>query len=217
MDLMNLRSNRAAREDRLELQRFVPYLLNFVGGRWVSAFAPRAKQFDINYSTWRVLMTLWYCGALHLVEIADRANFDLSTLFRIVADLESRKLLQRANHKRRGRTYAVGLSAAGIKIVRRLLPIALEHEQILLSGLSDGEQLMLIELLNRLSQTVANNSRTAQGAASHPISAKGSARSFAARHFRTQVDHPSAAGNDRVRHPRAMASRKTKAPTRRVR
>ena len=162
-------------------------------------------------------MTLWYCGPLHLVEIADKANFDLSTLFRIVTDLEGRKLLQRANHKRRGRTYAVELSAAGVKIVRRLLPIALEHEQALLSSLSDGEQLILIELLIRLSQAVANNSRATQGPASHPVSAKGSQRSRATRHLHVQVEHPSAAGNHQFSRPRAVAAHKRKASTRRVR
>jgi DNA-binding MarR family transcriptional regulator len=217
MGLMAVKSNRAVSEGQSQLQHFVPYLLNFVGGRWVSAFALRAKQFGINYSTWRVLMTLWYCGPLHLVEIADRANFDLSTLFRIVADLEGRKMLQRASHKRRGRTYAVELSAAAIKVIRRLLPIALEQEQALLSGLSAGEQLILIELLNRLSDTVATNGRAPQGPASRPTSAHEPNRSLATLHLRAQVDYPPSAGKGRFRHPQAVAVRKRKASTRRVR
>ena len=198
-----------------ELAQFVPYLLNFVGGRWVKRFAPHAKQLGLNYSSWRVLVTLWYCGAMHLVEIADKANFDLSTLFRIVEDLEARRLLQRTNRKRRGRTYAVELTPAGVKVVRHLLPLAREHELKLLSPLSDGERLLLIELLDRLAQAVASKNQVAL----EPISRSrrsGDANRAPARHFRLQVEDP-LQGKDNSSRQRAAIARKRETSGRRVR
>jgi DNA-binding MarR family transcriptional regulator len=213
---MKRKSPRSSSAHGDDLAQFVPYLLNFVGGRWIRAFAPHAKRLGINYSTWRVLMALRYGGPLHLVEIADKANFDLSTLFRIVEDLEARKLLQRANHKRRGRTYAVELSPTGAKIVDRLLPIALDHEQKLLAALSDGERIILIEVLNRLWHAVSESVGTDRELGSRREGANDATVRPIRVHIRSQVDRTGTARQDRSIRRRAMMGREQKAPIRRV-
>jgi DNA-binding MarR family transcriptional regulator len=156
MPIPNEMPLRAARPTHVKfnVEEFVPYLLNFVGGRWVYGFAPRLREFDVSYSLFRVLLILWQFGPLHLIEIANRANFDLSTLSRVVADLQERSLVRRALTRRRGRNFAVKLTRAGTNVVRSLLPIALDHEASVLAGLSPGERLLLIELLQRLAANV---------------------------------------------------------------
>src|ERR1035438_9237722 len=43
---------------------------------------------QVKYSSWRVLFTLAHCGPRYMVELATLANFEISTLSRVVAGLE---------------------------------------------------------------------------------------------------------------------------------
>jgi DNA-binding MarR family transcriptional regulator len=139
-------------EDALELNTFVPYLLNRVGIRIAMEIARELLPEQISYSSWRVLFTLAYVGAQQMVELAALANFEISTLSRVVAGLEHDGLLKRVEGEARNR--GIALTPRGAKLIERLSPIALKYEAAALSDFTHAERHQLIALLCRLHQNL---------------------------------------------------------------
>ena len=104
-----------------DFERFVPYLINHIGGRMAINFARAMQGSGIGYTMWRVLGILWWHKSLYLVEIAELANFELSTLSRIIAELELRKLVRRSTNRRRGKSFAVELTSRRDTLGRALV------------------------------------------------------------------------------------------------
>lgn len=142
-----------------DFERFVPYLINHIGGRMAINFARAMQGSGIGYTMWRVLGILWWHKSLYLVEIAELANFELSTLSRIIAELESRKLVRRSTNRRRGKSFAVELTSQGIRLVEPLLIVGCELETRELSCLSNGERTLLIELLQKINRHLSSGDR----------------------------------------------------------
>lgn len=132
-----------------ELDSYVPYLLNHIGGRLAMKISEDVRMAGLTLTAWRVLHTLWHTGPLKLAPLADKANFDLSTLSRVVSDLERRGLLRRANHGRSQRP-AIELTRKGAACVEALLPSSATLEKKMLAILSPGEAMLLVELLKKL-------------------------------------------------------------------
>jgi len=129
----------------------LPYLLNHIGGRLSMSFAQDLRAAGISMTTWRVLHTLWHTGPLRLIQLAEKGNFDISTLSRVISDLETRGFVRRAE-SRRGRRPSVELSPMGYACIESLLPAAVKLESKALAALSPGERLILVELLHKLDQ-----------------------------------------------------------------
>jgi DNA-binding MarR family transcriptional regulator len=137
-----------------DLERFIPYLLNRVGIRIAMEFAREIWPQQVKYSSWRVLFTLAHCGPRYMVELATLANFEISTLSRVVAGLERERLVKRVNGEVGARNRRVALTARGRKVVMKLSPIALRHEEAALKEFSVAEHKLLISLLGRLHQNL---------------------------------------------------------------
>ncbi len=135
---------------RGHLNEHVPYLLNRTGGRYALVFAQALRKAGVRFTNWRVLHTLWHRGPLLLSDIAQSANFDLSTLSRVIAGLEDDGLIERRPAAGRGQRRPVGLSAAGERLMDSLMPLDTTFEAQLVAGLSDGERTLLVELLNKM-------------------------------------------------------------------
>jgi DNA-binding MarR family transcriptional regulator len=146
---------------RGHLDEHVPYLLNRAGGRYALAFAQALRKTSVRFTSWRVLNTLWHQGPLQLTDLANSANFDLSTLSRVVAGLEEDGLLQRLAPAARGQRRPVVLSAAGERLVESLAPLDTKLEGQLIANLSAHERAMLIQLLHKLDYNLSDESESA--------------------------------------------------------
>jgi len=133
-----------------DLERFVPYLLNRVGIRIAIEFAREIAPYQIKYSGWRVLFTLAHVGPQQMVELAALANFEISTLSRVIAGLEREGLVKRINGEVGSRNRRIALTVRGEKIVKQLSPIIFEHEAAALNEFSAAEHKQLIALLAKL-------------------------------------------------------------------
>lgn len=133
-----------------ELERFVPYLLNRVGMRIAMEFAREIWPEQMTYSGWRVVFTLAHTGPRHMVELAALANFEISTLSRVVAGLERERLVKRVAGEAGARNRRIALTARGGRVVQKLSPIALRHEAAALNDFSAVEREQLIFLLGKL-------------------------------------------------------------------
>lgn len=143
-------AKRKATKTGFDLERFVPYLLNRVGIRIAMEFAREISSYQIKYSGWRVLFTLAHVGPQQMVELAALANFEISTLSRVIAGLEREEFVKRVNGEVGSRSRRIMLTARGEKIVKQLSPIIFEHEAAALRGFSAKEHKQLIALLDKL-------------------------------------------------------------------
>jgi DNA-binding MarR family transcriptional regulator len=71
-------------------------------------------------------------------------------LVALVDELESKGLLERRPHESDRRSYALHLTEAGQSTLQAIGRIARDHQQALLSGLSEEEQRELAALLQRV-------------------------------------------------------------------
>jgi DNA-binding MarR family transcriptional regulator len=138
-----------------ELNTFIPYLLNRVGIRIAMEIARELLPEQITYSSWRVLFTLAYVGPRQMVELAALANFEISTLSRVVAGLERDGLLKRVDGDARNR--GITLTQRGTKLIERLSPIAFKYEAVALNDFTPAEQEQLVAFLSRLNQNLEDH------------------------------------------------------------
>ena len=149
----------AASQPAYQIDRHVPYLLNHVGGGFARNFGQRLRAHGLTMTLWRVIHSLRHLGPTPLVQLAGFANFDISTLSRVVSDLETRGLVTRTKTSH-GRRPAAMLTNAGEACVQRLMPEVFGLEAELLEVLSAGERQLLIELLQKLDARIGNMART---------------------------------------------------------
>lgn len=137
-----------------DLEQYVPYLLNRVGMQIAFDVSRDIRHFRIKYSHLRVMLALFHHGPLRISDVATLTIFELSTLSRVVADLEKKGLISRLKKHGKGRIRQISLAPKGEELVKRLLPIAQAHEASSTQGLSAGERALLIELLHRMRQNL---------------------------------------------------------------
>ena len=153
MDKKTYKMNTPSARRPFELDDHLPYLINHVGGRFNVMFGQRIRAHGLSNTFWRVIHTPWHTGPLPLVRLASRANFDISTLSRVVSDLQDRGLVTRIEQNH-GRRPAVKLTKDGEVCVEELVPYSIELEHDLSSVLTAGERQLLVELLQKLDRRI---------------------------------------------------------------
>jgi DNA-binding MarR family transcriptional regulator len=148
--LNRVRRSAPKRATRLDLRRFLPFLINHLGGRWVTVFSGTLHRGPLGYTAWRVLATLSYFEQMQLNELAQIAHFDLSTLSRVIVGLEKKGYIVRLPSRRAGRAVPIKLSESGVRYMEEYLPVALDAEKGFLAELSPQEQRQLGKLLFKL-------------------------------------------------------------------
>jgi DNA-binding MarR family transcriptional regulator len=138
-------------EDRLHLDRFIPYRLSVLANTVsMSIAAAYEREFGLSIPQWRVLAVLARYPNLSAIEVAERTAMDKVAVSRAVQGLLSSKRVLRAYDKGDRRRSILRLSAAGQAVYTRVAPLALRYEEQLLSALSASDQRVLDRLLGRL-------------------------------------------------------------------
>ena len=123
-------------KQRLDLDNYLPYLLNRVGFALVDSFTADAlKANGLSIDMWRLLAALANRGASRQVDLAAMTTTEPSTMSRNVTRLVHRGLVTRGRSKTSSREVVVALSPKGQALVQRLIPIAKELEQTTSEGL----------------------------------------------------------------------------------
>jgi DNA-binding MarR family transcriptional regulator len=143
---------------KLNLQDFLPYLLNRAGLRIGVMFSRDIDDFDVTLSMWRVLVELWHDGDHRLGELADRTSIDLSTLSRLLVTMQRKGLIVRRRSGIDGRALSLTLTQRGMELTEQIVPHALHYEDIAMRRLSDRDVIKLKELL----KTVYDNLHAAE-------------------------------------------------------
>ena len=122
-----------------ELEKAIPFLLTRPLGRMGNAFAKALKPFGLNLSEWRVCASLLYVPRQTLSELSLHATSDISALSRIIDRLESQDLVKRERSTTDGRSIRIALTRTGEELAMRIVPVAKQHESVVLSGFTAND------------------------------------------------------------------------------
>lgn len=137
-------------KDAFALAEFLPYLLNRAGVKIGLAFARDIEPLNVTLPMWRVMVALWESGDQRLGELAERTSIDISTLSRLLGNLQRRQFIVRRRSGIDGRALSVSLTDSGRAMTERIIPVALHYEEVAIRGLSDADFRWLKRMLVKL-------------------------------------------------------------------
>jgi DNA-binding MarR family transcriptional regulator len=152
-----------ARRSHLELDNYLPYLINRVGSAIAETYtadtlAPRG----LSLAQWRVLAALSNNGEQRQIDLAAMTSIDASTLSRLVTRLIRAGLVTRRRSKTSSREVVVALSPKGRSQVDRLIPVAKGLEVTASGGLSSKDIAVVKRALRRMYVNLASGRRRAR-------------------------------------------------------
>lgn len=145
------RGGEAGRRHRLDLERYVPALLNLVANKMShSAGVTYRRRFGVSATEWRIMSLLAIEPAITATRIRHVIGLDKGPVSRALAALERRDLVASAADASDARKQRVNLTKKGDALHDEIYVVAMEREELLLSGLTTGERESLIRSLNHL-------------------------------------------------------------------
>jgi DNA-binding MarR family transcriptional regulator len=133
-----------------DLGEHVPSLLNRVTIATFGLFEDSLNAHDLALGAWRILAVLHKTRPLRVREVLQLTDLEPPTLSRLLASLEKRRLVVRAQSDDDARGVLVHPTAEGLAMAERLVPHALRAEFELLRGFTADERDFLIRLLKRM-------------------------------------------------------------------
>jgi DNA-binding MarR family transcriptional regulator len=141
----------------LDLNDYLPYLVNRVGSALAVRFTQdRLAAHGLSIAMWRVLAVLSNNGGQRQIDLAGLTSIDVSTLSRLVTRLIHMGLVGRSRSRTNSREVVVILTAKGRAIVDRLIPAALDLEDVLSAGVTKKDLAIVKRSLRKM---YANMSR----------------------------------------------------------
>ncbi len=138
------------------------FLLTQVGSHAAEVFARRLKPTGLTPPHAGVLRAIAASEGQSQQALSRALSVVPSKLVQLLDELESRGLVERRNHPRDRRTYALHLTRKGQEMLDEIGHVAREHQNALFAALSQTERDQLASLLLR----VARQQRLAAGV--HP-------------------------------------------------
>ncbi len=135
----------------LELDRFLPYLVNKLASRLSDELARvYRRQFGITIPEWRLIAHLAETGNVSIREIFVRVAMDKSKVSRAASRLELSGFIEKKVNAADRRLVELRLSAKGRKLFEKIEPLALAYEHEALSALSPAEAEVFRSLIGKL-------------------------------------------------------------------
>jgi MarR family transcriptional regulator, organic hydroperoxide resistance regulator len=145
---------------RLELDDYLPYLINRVGTAIAQRFTAEAlTSRGLTIAMWRVLAALSVNGEQRQIDLAELTSIDVSTLSRLVTRLARMGLVTRRRSTSNSREVTVELTAKGRDLVDGLIPVARALETVAAEGLADDELATVKRALGRIYDNLADPRR----------------------------------------------------------
>jgi DNA-binding MarR family transcriptional regulator len=137
----------------LNLPRYATYFLHLVSNK-LSSGASRLylSKFDIGVIEWRVMGMVAVEPGITSNRICQMIGFDKAAISRATRTLETKGYLRIIAAPDDQRRRTLDMTARGLKLHDQILAIALERERRLLSGLSEQEVDVLLDLLARIAE-----------------------------------------------------------------
>jgi len=145
--------------DEYALEKAVPYLLNRAGVRIGETFSKELVKFNLTLPMYRVLASLLRIDAQRMTHLAEYTSIDISTLSRLIAAMERKKLVRRQPGETDRRSVHVVLEESGRDLGMRVAPLADLYERVALSNISADEIATLKRLLVQIYDNIGSLGR----------------------------------------------------------
>src|ERR1700741_1206946 len=132
------------------LDSYLPYLLNRAGARIATAFNEEVRPLGATLQIWRVLAALHEQDGRRMGDLSDTTSIEVSTLTRLVDNMEQRGLVVRRRERADARVVLLHVTPTGRRLTQRILPIAERYEAVALAGFDASEADVLKAALRRL-------------------------------------------------------------------
>jgi DNA-binding MarR family transcriptional regulator len=134
----------------LRLNSYLPYLVNRVGQRFVAGFTPALRAQGVDVQMWRVMIVLHAEGPQGAGALSRLTSINLSTLSRLVARMEEKRLVARRRDGADARSVVVAPTGEGRRRTEALLPAAAALEAAAAADFTAAELATLKSLLAKL-------------------------------------------------------------------
>ncbi|SAL70313.1 MarR family transcriptional regulator [Caballeronia udeis] len=115
-------------------------------------FSVMSRDFDVGRDEFNVLSCLSSYGPMAAKTICEVTGRPKNSISRAVTRLSERKMIRRKINPLDRRESSLILNESGRKLYERVLPIAIDRQSAMLSGLSSAERALLDQVLNKLMQ-----------------------------------------------------------------
>ena len=123
----------------LNLDEYLPFLINRVGITLVSAFSAELTNHQISVPMWRVLAVLHQAGEQRQIDLVNLTSIEESTLSRIVTTLARKKMVSRRKSITSNRERLVALTAKGRAVTGNIIPLARAYEGAMIEGMNENQ------------------------------------------------------------------------------
>ena len=136
---------------RLQLENYLPYLVNRVGAALADHFtATTLARHQLSIMMWRVLVVLSNNGGRRLIDLSQMTSIDLSTLSRMVARLVRLGIVSRKRSKVSDREVEVKMTLKGQSLVARIIPSGIDYEKQLIKDISASDVAIAQRVLKQM-------------------------------------------------------------------
>ncbi len=133
------------------LETFFPFLLSRLSNRVSAGISETyAARYSLSVSQWRLICLIGCYPEMSAGEVAHRGELDKVAVSRSVATLIDRGLIERTFDQGDRRRSQLQLSPKGRAILDEITPAATAYNRALMDALSNDEQQVLIECVEKL-------------------------------------------------------------------
>jgi DNA-binding MarR family transcriptional regulator len=115
-------------------------------------FSAMSRDFDVGRDEFNVMSCLSSYGPMAAKTICEVTGRPKNSISRAVTRLSERKMIRRKINPLDRRESSLMLTESGRKLYERVVPVAIERQSAMLSGLSSSERALLDQVLNKLMQ-----------------------------------------------------------------
>lgn len=141
----------AAQPGDLRLEKFLPYRLSVLSNRVSNAIAQAyGTRFDLTIPAWRVMAILGRFPDLSAADLVEQTAMDKVAISRAVSSLFKNDYITRSEDPSDRRRQVLNLSELGREVYERIVPLAQQYENDLMSSLTAEEREQLDSIIEKL-------------------------------------------------------------------
>ena len=134
----------------MNLEQSLGFLLNRTAADMRSALETQLAQHDLTAPQWAVMARVSHTSGITMTELARQLGYDKPTTSGIINRLAARRIVDKQPSTTDQRATELYLSHDGAKLFAPLPAMAQQVNAKAIQGLSDGEVMLLKELLQKV-------------------------------------------------------------------
>ncbi|GAB2884084.1 MarR family winged helix-turn-helix transcriptional regulator [Microbulbifer echini] len=139
------------KQDELRLEKFLPYRLSVLSNRVSNAISQAyGARFHLTIPAWRVMAILGRFPDISAAELVEQTAMDKVAISRAVSSLLKSDYVTRREDPADRRRQVLNLSEQGREVYARIVPLAQQYENDLITSLSTEEREQLDSIIEKL-------------------------------------------------------------------